>query len=154
MCNSEFNRQSAHLFAQCTEEVLHDLEAWGLSKLRASLLQTRTECIQRCLYVANIIHPCLRDRAALLDPTLPLPLRELTLSKASCCTVLKRLLYAPCLSPRSLSTVKLLCEQLYLLGHAEEARVLWLYVAAPSSAPPACVLLPAKRLQCNPSMSA
>jgi hypothetical protein len=169
LCNSEFNRHSAHVFATRSKDVLSDLEAWGLSRLRASLLQTRNECIQRCTYVANIIYPCLSDGLALLanghahNDVLRLPVKELTTSRQTCCVALKRLLYAPCVSAHALAVARLLCDRLHQAGHTEAARVLWLYVAwdkhtAPvpidPAPPPAAMVLPTKRAQCCLSSSA
>lgn len=184
LCNSEFNRHSAYVFATRSKDILADMEAWGLCRLRASLLQTRNECIQRCTYVANIIYPCISDGLALLPPpgkedrqVLHLPIKDLIASRHSCCVALKRLLYAPCLSPHSLAVARLLCDRLHLAGHTEAARVLWLYVAWDTTtaanggssraaaaaglaaaegedAQPPVMALPMKRAQCCLSSSA
>jgi len=106
-----------------------DMEAWGLRKLRASLLQTRSDCMQRCLYVANIIYPCIQDGAVLLEAGDRLPVKELVQTKASCCSTLKKLLYTPSLSARSMDVARLLCSKLRQAGHSEAARVLGLFVA-------------------------
>ena len=108
-----------------------DMEAWGLRKLRASLLQTRSDCMQRCLYVANIIYPCIQDGAVLLEAGDRLPVKELVQTKASCCSTLKKLLYTPSLSARALSVARTLSARLQQAGHSEAARLFWLYVAPP-----------------------
>lgn len=174
MCHSEFNRLSAHLFAKRHQDVLADMEAWGLCRLRESLLQTRTECIQRCIYVSNLIYPCLSSAFLTLPPgaedkeVLRLPIKDLTASRGACCLALKRLLYAPCLNPHAMAQARLLCDRLHAAGHTEAARVLWLYTAwsisscsgsgsgspQPEAPPPvAAAALPMKRAQCSPSSS-
>jgi hypothetical protein len=157
MCHSEYNRLSAHLFAKRAHDVLTDLEAWGLCRLRESLAQTRAECIQRCVYVADIIYPCLAPsgnnapRPFPLEK--PLPVKDLTTSRATCAVALKRVLYAPCLSAHAMTIARLLCDSLHAAGHAEAARVVWLYTAGSAGPPVAAPTLPAKRAQCSPSSS-
>lgn len=165
MCRSEFNRLSAHLFAKRAHEVIADFEAWGLARLRESLAQTRAECVQRCAFVANIVFPCLTATAtaaaAATTELQPLPVKDLTASRAACSIALKRLLYAPCLSPHALALARLLCDHLHAAGHAEAARIVWLYTASASVAagqpsqqpPPAASSLPVKRAQCSASSS-
>jgi hypothetical protein len=92
--------------------------------------------MQRCLYVTNIIYPCIQDGLTLLeDPsdTLKLPVKDLTQNKASCCSSLKRILYTPSISERGLSVARLICSKLKHAGHHEAARVFWLFVAFCSS---------------------
>ena len=164
LCGSEFNRRSAHVFATRSNDILSDMESWGLSRMRTSLLQTRNECIQRCVYVANIIFPCLSSPLLLMmsddKSVLHLPVKDLTTSRQTCCVALKRLLYAPCVSAHALAIARLLCDRLHHARHTEAARVLWLYVALDKHAPsatepePITFALPAKRAQCCLSNSA
>ena len=132
LCCSPLNSKSANIFAERGDEIIEDLEAWGLTKIRASLLQTRQECMQKCLYVTNIIYPCIEDGLTLIDNAddiLKLPIKELIQNKASCCSTLKRILYHPSISARGMAIAKSLCAQLEHAGHKEAARILWLYVA-------------------------
>ena len=141
MCNTEFNRLSAHLFSKRSNEVLADLEVWGLNRLKESLMQTRNECIRRCNYVANIIYPCISDGLALSSPlplhstdiSLHLPIKDLTTNLSTCLIALKRLLYAPSLNSHSMAMTRLLCDRLHASGHTEAARIVWLYTAWDSS---------------------
>ena len=130
---SDFNRKSATYFAENGDKVLSDMEAWGLSKLRSSLQQTRYECTQKCHFVANVIFPCLQDGLTLLENSadiLKLPVKNLVQSKVSCGNVLKKLLYMPPLSERCMALSKLMWQKLHNSGHEEAARVFWLYVAS------------------------
>ena len=132
MCKSSFNQQSSLLFEERSEEIIGDMEAWGLCKMRASLLQTRRECMQKCLYVTNVIYPCIQDGIALLEDAkdlIKVPVKELVQNKASCYSTLRRLLYTPSLSERSMATARLICSKLHQAGHVEAARIFWLYVA-------------------------
>ena len=129
LCKSRFNLQSAACFAETGNAILEDMEAWGLAKMRASLDQTRRECIQKCMYVADIIYPCLSDGTALHQAE-ELPVKELVQNKVSCGLILKKILYMPALSPHSMALTKRLCTKLHRAGHREAARILWLYVAS------------------------
>lgn len=155
LCTSPINKKTARHFAEYGDEIIQvflvvcvcvcvcvvfkslgmqDLENWGLSKMRASLLQTRYDCSHKCAYIANIIHPCMKDILSAdegKEPSTDLPLKELTQNKASCCTTLKRLLYTPSLSARALSVARTLSARLQQAGHSEAARLFWLYVAPP-----------------------
>ena len=140
LCCNSFNRRSAAFFAQQGDLVLEDMEAWGLNKMRTCLLQTRNECTQKCAFVASVIFPCLQDGLILLEgqetDMFHLPVKELVQTKASCSLVLKKILYTPPLSQRSMAAAQLLCDKLRMGGHEEAARVLWLYVASEPLLPP------------------
>jgi hypothetical protein len=127
MCSNHFNQRSAAILAERGQEIVEDMETWGLSKLRASLLQTRQECAQKCAFVADVIYPCLSD--ALQGDDEKLPVKELMQTKGSCSTALKKILYLPSVSQRGVAMARLLYTKLHRAGHEEAARVLWLYVA-------------------------
>ena len=149
MCCSQLNRRAAQHFAECGDELIQvcciaflasdsasdgerqDLENWGLTKLRASLLQTRHDCLHKCAYIASIIHPCMKDIRVGDDDYENDAIKELTQNRTTCCTALKRLLYTPSLSPRALDLARRLSVKLQQAGHTEAARVFWLYVAPP-----------------------
>ena len=138
LCAIPMNRQSAAIFAGRSDEILEDMENWGFNKMRTSLFQTRQDCTQKCAFVASVIHPCIQDGSLLTESdglqkpgshVLKLPVKELIQDKVSCCSVLKRLLYAPAVCQKSMAMAKLFHSKLHNGGHVEAARVFWLYVA-------------------------
>lgn len=157
-CKSHLNVQSAEFVASHFEEVLEDMSEWGLSKMKTGLQHTRqTSMMKQCSGVAEVIYPCIKDgsiftmrinaegefvagkkrgkrmlveideKTSMLNSRL---VSELTQSKQSCASVLKRLLYMPLVNEKANNIVREIVKRLNGAGYTDAANTLSTNVAA------------------------
>jgi hypothetical protein len=148
-CKSHTNTLSASFVSERFNEVINDLSDWGLMKLKSGLNYTRTNTIMKqCCSMADLIYPCIQDGQVL---TMRLPfinnenkrrrldndtllnvklITEITKSKQSFVSALKRLLYMPVINERANDIVKEIVTRLKHAGFEQAGNTLWINTAA------------------------
>ena len=155
-CRSASNQQSARFMANHFEDVIQDLSNWGLVKMKNGLALTRSITItKQCCMVTDLIYPCIQDGSVLTQKMIAMTeeerpkkrklyvevdestsaltaklVAELTKSKQSCMTTMKRLLYMPMISLKAKNIVKEIVARIRYAGFAKQANTLGANVAS------------------------